>query len=110
MAQSYGVDNIFEPLTIAGQGSFTAGGVVVKDSLGHTFHGDHAYVFYQIPTKARRYPLVFVHGIGQSGKTWKPHLMDVKDFKRSFSVVGSKFIWWTNREEGVRDAAHNRRK
>lgn len=71
MAQNYGVNRVFEPLTIAGQGSFTAGGIVMKDSLGRTFHGDHAYVFYQIPVNAHRYPLVFVHGIGQSGKTWE---------------------------------------
>ncbi len=40
-------------------------------SQGQTFHGDHAYVFYQIPVKAHRYPLVFLHGAGQSKKTWE---------------------------------------
>src|SRR5690606_22274143 len=29
------------------------------------------YVFYQIPEKARKYPLVFLHGAGQSKKTWE---------------------------------------
>ena len=38
---------------------------------GQTFHGDHAYVFYQIPVGARGYPLVFLHGAGQSKKTWE---------------------------------------
>jgi hypothetical protein len=38
---------------------------------GQTFHGDHAYVFYQIPVKARKLPLVFWHGIGQFSKTWE---------------------------------------
>ena len=38
---------------------------------GQTFHGDHAYVSYQIPVNARRLPLVFLHGAGQSGKTWE---------------------------------------
>ena len=38
---------------------------------GQTFHGDHAYVFYQIPANAQRYPLVFLHGAGQSKKTWE---------------------------------------
>jgi len=34
-------------------------------------HGDHAYVFYQVPANARKLPLVFWHGHGQSGKTWE---------------------------------------
>ena len=56
-------------LTIAEQGSFAVGGTVLTDSLGHTFHGDHAYVFYQKPADARKYPLVFAHGVGQFSKT-----------------------------------------
>jgi len=38
---------------------------------GQTFHGDHAYVFYQVPRKAKKLPLVFLHGAGQSKKTWE---------------------------------------
>lgn len=38
---------------------------------GQTLHGDHAYVFYQIPENAHRLPLVFLHGHGQSRKTWE---------------------------------------
>lgn len=34
-------------------------------------HGDHAYVMYQIPQNARKLSLVFLHGYGQSGKTWE---------------------------------------
>lgn len=34
-------------------------------------HGDHAYVFYQIPVDARPLPLVFWHGAGQFSKTWE---------------------------------------
>lgn len=69
-------------LSIAEQGSFAIGGMTltepgtfdVNDALkpqGQTFHGDHAYVFYQLPVKARKYPLVFLHGAGQSKKTWE---------------------------------------
>ncbi|MGM9745936.1 MAG: alpha/beta fold hydrolase [Paludibacteraceae bacterium] len=58
-------------LKIAEQGSFAVGGTVLKDSAEHTFHGDHAYVFYQKPVDARKYPLVFAHGVGQFSKTWK---------------------------------------
>lgn len=58
-------------IEIEEQGSFTAGGTVMTDSAGNTFHGDHAYVFYQKPVDARKYPLVFVHGTGQFSKTWE---------------------------------------
>jgi pimeloyl-ACP methyl ester carboxylesterase len=78
-----------QPLTIEQQGSFAVGGTVITapgtfdpirqgaydpagpDSAGQTLHGDHAYVFYQVPANARTLPLVFWHGHGQSGKTWE---------------------------------------
>jgi len=69
------------PLMIEEQGSFAVGGTVItnpgkydpvkRTPEGQTFHGDHAYVFYQIPAKARKYPLVMWHGIGQFSKTWE---------------------------------------
>jgi pimeloyl-ACP methyl ester carboxylesterase len=69
------------PLVIQEQGSFAIGGTVitspgtydpVKMTLeGQTFHGDHAYVFYQIPEKTRKLPLVLWHGYGQFSKTWE---------------------------------------
>ena len=69
------------PLVITEQGSFAVGGTVItnpgvydpikRTPEGQTFHGDHAYVFYQIPVKARKYPLVMWHGIGQFSKTWE---------------------------------------
>lgn len=52
-------------MQIEEQGSFAVGGTVLTDSLGRTYHGDHAYVFYQKPVDARKYPLVFAHGVGQ---------------------------------------------
>lgn len=76
-------------ITLSEQGSFAVGGTVVTqpgkfdpikqgafnpagpDSAGQTRHGDHAYVFYQIPVGARKLPLVFWHGYGQSAKTWE---------------------------------------
>lgn len=51
-------------MQIEEQGSFAVGGTVLTDSLGRTYHGDHAYVFYQKPVDARKYPLVFAHGVG----------------------------------------------
>lgn len=70
------------PLTIQEQGSFAIGGTVIQapgsfdprkqaNSAGQTYHGDHAYTFYQKPVNARKYPLVFLHGAGQFSKTWK---------------------------------------
>lgn len=74
--------NKTKPLIISAQGSFAIGGTVATEPgsfdlnnalkpQGQTFHGDHAYAFYQIPVKSRRYPLVFLHGAGQSKKTWE---------------------------------------
>ena len=59
-----------KPVTIQDQGSFMAGGKVLSEN-GMTLHGDNAYVFYQIPVNAKKYSLVFLHGYGQSGKTWE---------------------------------------
>ncbi|MGB0778469.1 MAG: alpha/beta hydrolase [Flavobacteriaceae bacterium] len=80
-------DNDF--IEIQDQGSFTVGGKVIQSSgtfdpvahgyfnptnqntEGQTLHGDHATVYYQIPTQARKLPLVFWHGYGQSMRTWQ---------------------------------------
>lgn len=70
------------PVTIEDQGSFMAGGKTVtapgtyrdedsKNLAGETLHGDAAYVFWQKPVKAHKNALVFLHGYGQSGKTWE---------------------------------------
>jgi pimeloyl-ACP methyl ester carboxylesterase len=68
-------------IIIKEQGSFAIGGSVIKNqgifnankptAEGQTFHGDHAYAFYQIPVNARKYPLVFLHGAGSSKNTWE---------------------------------------
>jgi hypothetical protein len=69
------------PLVIQEQGSFMVGGRVItnpgkydpfkRTTEGQTFRGDHAYVFYQVPPKARKYPLIMWHGFGQFSKTWE---------------------------------------
>lgn len=82
-------NNNSAPLMIQEQGSFAVGGTVVTApgtfdpikhgaynptnpiSEGQTLHGDHAYAFYQVPVNARKLPLVFWHGHGQSAKTWE---------------------------------------
>lgn len=59
------------PLIIQEQGSFAFGGIVITDSMGHLFHGDHAYVFFQKPVAPREYPVVMIHGIHEGPKTWE---------------------------------------
>lgn len=69
-------------LMIEEQGSFFAGGTVITaegqyttenpgNHEGQSFHGDHVYVSYQKPVHAKQLPIVFLHGAGQSGKTWE---------------------------------------
>lgn len=68
-------------ICILEQGSFAVGGTMIitpgtfnahnPSPEGQTLHGDHAYVFYQIPTNARKFPLIMWHGFGQFSKTWE---------------------------------------
>ena len=70
-----------EPLQIQEQGSFLVGGKTISNPgkfdpykptpEGQTYSGDHAYVFYQVPVKPRKYPLILWHGFGQFSKTWE---------------------------------------
>lgn len=82
LALTASAEAFHNPVMLADQGSFTAGGTVVTapgtldnskplDPSGQTLHGDHAYVFYQKPVKAKKNAIVFLHGAGQSGKTWE---------------------------------------
>ena len=69
------------PLIIQEQGSFAVGGTVITNPgtfdtfkptpEGQTYHGDHAYAFFQIPPAARKFPLVLWHGAGQFSKSWE---------------------------------------
>lgn len=70
-----------EPLVIEEQGSFSVGGTVsstpgtydnnVPAAAGQTLHGDHAYVFYQIPQDPKPLPIIMLHGAFQSGRSWE---------------------------------------
>jgi hypothetical protein len=68
-------------IVLTDQGSFAVGGTFITNGGtfdpiatlpdGQTIHGDHAYVQYQIPQSARKFPLVMWHGGGQFSKTWE---------------------------------------
>ncbi|MDO4159408.1 MAG: alpha/beta fold hydrolase [Prevotellaceae bacterium] len=69
------------PIVLKEQGSFSVGGRVVEhggrfdmahcyDANGQSAYGDHACVYYQIPAKVRKYPLVFLHGGGMTKRCW----------------------------------------
>ena len=71
-----------EPIVLETQGSFAVGGTTVTHDgefsmehftapEGQTAYGDHAYVFYQIPVKAKKFPMVFQHGAAQTKRTWE---------------------------------------
>lgn len=83
-----------KPLIIEEQGTFNAGGRVVKGkgtfdpmnpecpyivpedpfsypANGQSLHGDNAHVFYQIPAEAKQYPIVMLHGGFQTMKCWQ---------------------------------------
>lgn len=71
----------FEPITLAGQRSFAAGGSVAQNpgtfaanaptADGQSIHGDHAYFFCQKPADARPLTMAFLHGAMQFSKTWE---------------------------------------
>ena len=70
------------PLSLADQGVFSAGGIVIENEgtfdpvngqyreEGQLLHADHANVFYQIPTENNGHSMVFLHGFGQSRMGW----------------------------------------
>lgn len=74
-------------IKIEKQGHFSVGGTTIQRDgtydnskfigwaeqieTGQSYRGDHAFVDYQIPTKAYKYPLVFIHGYGGSGVCWE---------------------------------------
>lgn len=82
LAPVAGAQDAKAPIVVESQGSFAVGGTVVTSPgtfdpfkplvpAGQTLHGDHAYVFYQVPANARKLPLVMLHGTAQFSKTWE---------------------------------------
>ena len=94
-------------MQIEEQGSFAVGGTVLTDSLGRTYHGDHAYVFYQKPVDARKYPLVFAHGVGQFSKTWETTPDGREGFQNIFLRRGFQTISSTSPAGETRGGARH---
>lgn len=92
-------------LHIAEQGSFAVGGTVLRDSAGHTYHGDHAYVFYQKPVHARPLPMVFAHGVGSSPRHGRPRPTDARGSRTSFSAEAMPSTSLTSPDGAMRGAA-----
>jgi len=103
-AATFFAGNVFamKPVTIEDQGSFMAGGKIItaagnfnttknpRDLSGNTLHGDHAYCFYQIPAKSKKFSLIFLHGYGQSGKSWETTPDGRDGFQNIFLQKGYK--------------------
>ena len=93
-------NNTQNKIIIDKQGSFTFGGKVSsangefeKDTLfpssnGQTYHSDHGYTFYQIPVNAKKYPIVFLHGGGQSAKSFETTPDSREGFQNIFLKKG----------------------
>lgn len=86
-------------LQIEKQGSFTVGGryVTHKGTFsqekftspdGQRAYGDFAYVNYQTPVNAKKYPLIFQHGGAQSKRTWESTVDGREGFNNLFLRKG----------------------
>lgn len=84
-----------KPVLIAEQGSFAAGGTVIKsagsfnysvssDQSGQSLHGDHAYLFIKSRLKLINIRWFFCMVPGNRLKPGKPLLMAEMDFKIFF--------------------------
>ena len=71
-----------KPIILVEQESFAVGGSVLKSEgiydpshplnpQGQKKHVDHGYAFYQVPCKAKKINLLFLHGAGQSGASFE---------------------------------------
>lgn len=59
------------PIELQDMGSFMFGGSLKTAANGDTFHGDHGYAQYFIPSHSKNLPIIMWHGGGESGKSWE---------------------------------------
>lgn len=77
------------PIVLKTMGSTFFGGTVTTQASGETFHGDHGYAQFYIPAKARDYPLIFWHGIGQTGRSFE----STPDGREGFQAIMTRRDW-----------------
>ena len=65
-------------------GSLSYGGTVFHNENGDTIHEDSGYAQYFIPEKARNYPMIFWHGLGQSGVCFERTVDSQEGFMQDF--------------------------
>lgn len=95
--------NAQQSIIIEEQGAFSAGGTVIKSEGtfdatkpwnepqgGQTRHGNHADVFYQVPANAKQNAMVFLHGYGQSRRSWQTTPDGREGFSNIFLKKGYK--------------------
>ncbi|MGX2968056.1 hypothetical protein ACWIW6_08385 [Ursidibacter sp. B-7004-1] len=91
-------------LQIEKQGSFTVGGHYVTHTgtfspenfispNGQRAYGDFAYVKFQTPVNAKKYPLIFQHGGAQSSRTWESTVDGRDGFDTLFVRKGYKCVF-----------------
>ena len=113
-----------QPLTIEQQGSFAVGGTVITapgtfdpikqgaynpagpDSAGQTLHGDHAYVFYQVPANARRLPLVLLARTWAIGKDMGDHARRTRGIPDDLSSTSLSCVRHRSASARTRGAKH----
>ena len=66
-----------------------------QDETGRSYISDHAYIHYQIPQNAGKYPLVYIHGFGGSGVCWEITPDDRDGFTTLMLKRGSLHTLWT---------------
>ena len=59
-----------------------------QNEVGQSYRTDHAFVNYQIPVNANKYPLGFIHGYGSSGVCWEM-TPDLNNHKQDIPAINS---------------------
>ena len=81
-----------EPIQIARQGSFAAGGTVLREGSAATLHCDHGFVEYQIPVDARPVALFLWHS--SSTQVWQNRWDGGESFQSLFLRRGFPVYLW----------------
>jgi hypothetical protein len=92
MLASAGSASAQEPIAIARQGSFAAGGSVLGEGSEATLHCDHGFVEYQVPVDARPVALFLWHS--SSAAVWQNRWDGGEGFQSLFLRRGFPVYLW----------------